>query len=51
MAGLGVAGGIAAGYSLFCVMDNPLFYVTWYGVAIAAVTALGGLAGGWLLRW
>jgi hypothetical protein len=51
MAGLGVAGGVAAGYSLFCVMDNPLFYVTWYGVAIAAVTALGGLAGGWLLRW
>ncbi|MBA4351590.1 MAG: DUF1109 domain-containing protein [Rhodobacter sp.] len=51
MAGLGVAGGIAAGYSLFCVMDNPLFYVTWYGVAIAAITALGAVAGGWLLRW
>lgn len=51
MAGLGVASGIAAGYSLFCVMDNPLFYVTWYGVAIAAITALGALAGGWLLRW
>lgn len=51
MAGLGVASGIAAGYSLFCVMDNPLFYVTWYGVAIATITALGALAGGWLLRW
>jgi hypothetical protein len=51
MAGLGVASGIAAGYSLFCVMDNPLFYVTWYGVAIAAITALGAVAGGWLLRW
>jgi hypothetical protein len=51
MAGLGVASGIAAGYSLFCVMDNPLFYVTWYGTAIAAVTALGGLLGGTLLRW
>lgn len=51
MGGLGVAGGIAAGYSLFCVMDNPLFYVTWYGVAIAAITALGAVAGGWLLRW
>lgn len=51
MAGLGVASGIAAGYSLFCVMDNPLFYVTWYGVAIAAITALGGLAGGLVLRW
>lgn len=51
MAGLGVASGIAAGYSLFCVMDNPLFFVTWYGVAIGAITALGALAGGWLLRW
>lgn len=51
MAGLGVASGITAGYSLFCVMDNPLFYVTWYGVAIAAITALGALAGGTLLRW
>lgn len=51
MAGLGVASGIAAGYSLFCVMDNPLFYVTWYSVAIAAITALGGVMGGWLLRW
>lgn len=51
MAGLGVASGVAAGYSMFCVMDNPLFYVTWYGVAILTVTALGAVLGGYVLRW
>jgi hypothetical protein len=51
LAGLSVASGVAAGYSLFCVMDSPLFYVTWYGVAILIVTALGAVLGGRMLRW
>lgn len=50
-AGLAVGGGVAAGYSLFCTQDNPLFYVTWYGVAILCVTALGALAGRRWLSW
>lgn len=51
LAGLAVGCGIAAGYSLFCTKDNPIFYVTWYGVAILSVTLMGALAGGRLLRW
>lgn len=51
MLGLGVSAGATAGYSFYCMMDNPLFYVIWYGVAILTVTALGALAGARLLRW
>ncbi len=51
LAGLAVGCGIAAGYSLFCTKDNPVFYVTWYGAAVLLVTGLGALAGGRLLRW
>lgn len=51
MAGLTVGAGIAAGYSLFCTQDNPLFYVTWYGVAILSVTIFAALVGRRLLRW
>ena len=51
MAGLVVGAGAATGYSFFCLQDNPLFYVTWYGTAIA----LSAVAGAWLgarrLRW
>jgi hypothetical protein len=52
-AGIGLAaGGFAAAiYSLHCTEDNPLFYVTWYGLGIAAVTLGCSLAGQRLLRW
>lgn len=51
LAGLAVAAGAATGYSLFCVQDNPLFFVTWYGAAIVIVAGLCALAGGRVLRW
>lgn len=51
LAGLATAAGAATGYSLFCVQDNPLFFVTWYGVAILIVSGLSALAGGRVLRW
>ena len=50
-AGLAVAAGAATGYSLFCVQDNPLFFVTWYGAAIVIVAGLCALAGARVLRW
>ena len=49
--GLAVSAGATAGYSLYCTQDNPIFFVTWYGVAILLTTALGALAGPRLLRW
>lgn len=51
LAGLAAATGAATGYSLFCTRDNPLFFVTWYGAAIAVVTMAGALAGRRWLRW
>lgn len=51
LAGLAVAGGAAAGYSFFCIQDNPLFYLVWYGTAIGLAALAGGLAGRRLLRW
>lgn len=51
LAGLGASAGAATGYSLFCLQDNPLFYVTWYGAAMALVTGAGAVLGGRLLRW
>jgi hypothetical protein len=51
LAGLAAAAGAATGYSLFCVQDNPLFFVTWYGVAILMVAGLCALVGGRILRW
>lgn len=51
MAGLAVGCGVAAGYSLFCTKDNPIFYVIWYSVAVLLVTAIGALAGRRVLRW
>jgi hypothetical protein len=47
-----LAGGLAAAlYALQCTDDSPLFIVTWYSLAIAAVTLIGTLAGRRLLRW
>lgn len=51
LAGLFAAAGAAAGYSLFCTQDNPLFYLTWYGAAVMIAGATGALAGQYWLRW
>ncbi len=50
-AGLMSAGAGAAMYSLHCTDDNPLFYGTWYTVAILLVTLVSAWAGSRLLRW
>ena len=51
LAGLVVGAGAAAGYSFFCLQDNPLFYVTWYGTAIALTICAGAWLGNRRLRW
>jgi len=51
IAGLAGSGAAAAVYALHCTEDSPLFYVTWYGLAIAMVTAVSSLIGARLLRW
>lgn len=51
LAGLASSAGAATGYSLFCMQDNPLFYVTWYGAAIGIVTLASAVAGSRMLRW
>jgi hypothetical protein len=33
------------------VDDSPLFVATWYMLAIAALTLVGGPLGGRILRW
>jgi hypothetical protein len=51
LAGL-LAGGIGAAlYAAHCIDDSPLFVMTWYGIAIMAVTAAGALLGARWLRW
>jgi hypothetical protein len=51
VAGLGGSGLAAAVYALHCTEDSPLFYVTWYGLAIAGVTLVSTLIGARTLRW
>lgn len=51
LTGLAVSAGVAAGYSLYCTQDNPLFYLTWYGAAMGLAAAVGALAGDRWLRW
>lgn len=51
LAGLAAAAGAATGYSLFCTQDNPVFYVTWYGAAMALVAAACALIGARRLSW
>ena len=51
LAGLAAGAGAAAGYSLFCTRDNPVFYVPGYGLAIGLVALLGAWAGRRILRW
>lgn len=51
LTGLAIAACAATGYSFFCTQDNPLFYLTWYGTAIAVVSAAGAALGGRWLAW
>lgn len=50
-AGLGGSGLSAMIYALHCTEDSPLFYVTWYGLAMAGVTVAATLIGARWLRW
>jgi hypothetical protein len=49
----GVAGGgfAATVYATHCIEDSPLFYVTWYGIAICIVAGVSTLVGARALRW
>lgn len=49
--GLAAGAGIAAGYALHCTEDSPLFFVVWYGLAMAISAALGAVMGRRFLRW
>lgn len=49
--GMAASAGAAAGYALYCIEDSPLFFTTWYGLAILICTGLGAIAGRRLLRW
>ena len=51
MAGFASATLGASLYALHCPDDSPLFVMTWYGIAILLVTAIGALLGWKLLRW
>lgn len=51
VAGLAGSGLSAAVYALHCTEDSPLFYVTWYGLAIMGVTLASTLIGTRSLRW
>lgn len=51
LAGLAGGGLGAAVYALHCTEDSPLFYVSWYGLGIALVTAASTLLGKRVLRW
>ncbi len=50
-AGLGGSGLAAMAYAMHCTEDSPLFYVTWYGLAMGGVTVAATLIGWRLLRW
>lgn len=51
MLGLAVGAGVASGYALHCTEDSPLFYMSWYVLAICAVAGLGAVLGNRVLRW
>lgn len=51
LAGLAASAGAATGYSLFCTQDNPVFYITWYGLALFIVTAACTVLGRRRLDW
>lgn len=53
----GAAAGLLSGsiataiFAFHCIEDSPLFYASWYSLAILAITALGGMLGSRVLRW
>lgn len=51
VAGLAGGGLSAATYALHCTEDSPMFYVTWYGLAILGVTLVATFLGARVLRW
>jgi hypothetical protein len=51
VAGLAGSGFAAAIYALHCIESSPLFYVTWYGLAIMGVTLVTTLIAPHFLRW
>lgn len=51
VAGLAGGGLSAAAYALHCTEDSPLFFVTWYGLAILGVALVASVLGARLLRW
>lgn len=50
---IGLAGGGlgAAVYAVHCTEVSPLFFVTWYGLAVLAVSGISALLGRRILRW
>jgi hypothetical protein len=51
LAGLAASSGATTGYSFFCIQDNPLFYVTWYGAAMLIVAFMTAWLAERFLRW
>lgn len=51
VAGVAGSGFAAMVYAMHCTEDSPLFYVTWYGIAITGVTLVSTLIGARVLRW
>lgn len=51
VAGAAGSGFAAMVYAMHCTEDSPLFYVTWYGIAITGVTVVSTLIGARVLRW
>jgi hypothetical protein len=51
VAGLAGSGLVTAIYALYCIEDSPLFYVTWYGLAILGVALVSTVLGARVLRW
>jgi len=49
--GLTGSGAAAAIYATHCIEDSPLFYVTWYSLAIIGVTIVSAAIGSRILRW
>lgn len=49
--GLATGSAAAAGYALHCTEDSPLFFVAWYGLAIAITGVFGAWLGHRVLRW
>jgi hypothetical protein len=51
VAGVAGSGFAAMVYALHCTEDSPLFYVTWYGLAMGGVTLAATWVGSRVLRW